>query len=288
MEFLVLIILFGYIFYLRNYADLGTPTEKEAAKLKDGIGLYNQGETEKAFDFFNEHLKLRPGSAISYLYRGLCYKKMGNNELAARDFATGISYDYQVADLYLEAGKLYQERNLLPEAIYHFNKAIEVSRGQIPEIYHIRGLAYQQMNLTEEAENDFRTEAGISQKLALEMASRGTTQTPGFDKKLLLNSFLVMITTAILLLAVKSASGIHLPYLAAVALSVAIGFVEPQRGWILAILQGIFLLAGYFLFTQLPPNPARQELENFALYGSIGLTFAASFLGAFFKRAFSS
>jgi len=84
---------------------------------------------------------------------------------------------------------------------------------------------------------------------------------------------------------IKNAESIHLPYLVAVFAAISIGFAEPYKGWLLAIMQCILMLAGYHFFTDLPEDRARQELENFSLYGSMILTFAASFLGGFLKRA---
>jgi apolipoprotein N-acyltransferase len=96
---------------------------------------------------------------------------------------------------------------------------------------------------------------------------------------------MILLTSALLVYVIKNAESIHLPYLVAVFSAISIGFAEPYKGWLLAILQCMLLLAGYFLLTTLPEGQARQELENFSLYGSVILTFVASFLGGFLKRA---
>lgn len=108
---------------------------------------------------------------------------------------------------------------------------------------------------------------------------------PFFDKRLVVNAAMIIVTSALLLYVIKNAESIHLPYLIAVFAAISIGFAEPHRGWLLAIVQCVLLLAGYFLFYSLPDNESRQELENFSLYGAMILTFAASFLGGFLKRA---
>nr|WP_295928371.1 hypothetical protein [uncultured Dyadobacter sp.] len=110
-------------------------------------------------------------------------------------------------------------------------------------------------------------------------------QKPFFDKRLVVNIALIIMTSALLLYVIKNAESIHLPYLIAVFSAISIGFAEPYRGWLLAIVQCLLLLAGYFVFFALPDNESRQELENFSLYGAMILTFAASFLGGFLKRA---
>lgn len=112
-----------------------------------------------------------------------------------------------------------------------------------------------------------------------------SAKTVFFDKRFAINTALAVMTSALLVYVVKNAESIHLPYLVAVFAAISLGFVEPYKGWLLAIMQCILLFAGYFLFTARPDDHARQELENFSLYGSMILTFAASFLGGFLKRA---
>lgn len=114
------------------------------------------------------------------------------------------------------------------------------------------------------------------------------TQKSFFDKKLIVSSLIVLFASAIVVAVIKNAESIHLPYIVAVLCATILGFAEPRKGWFLALLQCILILAGYFLFTQLPENTAQQELENFSLYGSLILTFVASFLGGFIKRAFNT
>lgn len=117
MEFLVVIAFFGYIYYLRNYADLRTPSEKEAAALSEGIKLYENGQTDEAFAYFDSRIRQKPKSCIAYLYRGLCQKKLQNPGAAIADIQAGLSYDDQVFSLYLELGKLYLDQNQPDEAL---------------------------------------------------------------------------------------------------------------------------------------------------------------------------
>jgi hypothetical protein len=78
---------------------------------------------------------------------------------------------------------------------------------------------------------------------------------------------------------------IHWPYLLAAVSAAAIGFAEPRKGWFLAILQSVVLIAGYYLFTEIPTKGGKRELEAFNLFGSVGLTFVGSFIGGMLKRA---
>jgi tetratricopeptide (TPR) repeat protein len=289
MEFPVLLVFFAYIYYLRYIADRRTESEKEEARLCQNIELYKSGDITMAFEIFSSRIAANPQSSISYLYRGLCFKHLGDNGRALKDFRTGISYDNTNPDLLTELGKLQRESDKMEDALHSFSTAIRISRGQGPEPYHERGITLQMLNRRAEAEIDFNTENFIRQQRALEIKNATETdKSPLMDLKLLLNSLLVILTSVILILSVKTASSIHLPYLTAVMMSVALGFVEPRRGWILAILQCIIFFIGYMYVIERPVSQGRAELEYFSLYGAIALTFTSSFLGAFLKRALMS
>jgi tetratricopeptide (TPR) repeat protein len=288
MEFLVVLAVFGYIYYLRNYADLRSKSEKETASLKDGIKLFNDGQIQPAFEYFDTKIKTRPKSSVAYLYRALCYKNMENNDAARKDLITGLSFDSTLPAMHLEKGKLEYESKMLKEALESFNKAVLYGGDHNQAPYRWRGLTHQALGLDAEAQKDFLKESDI---LKMKLAGENQivpTKAPFWDKRLAANSILIVITSAIMIIQIKGSEGIHLPYFLAVASAISIGFVEPVKGWILAICQCIFLVAGYYLFTQIPENTGRQEIENFSLYGSCILTFAGSFIGGFFKRAISA
>jgi tetratricopeptide (TPR) repeat protein len=289
MEFPILIAFFAFIFYLRYVPDKRSESEKEEDRLSENIALYRSGDLSKAFETFDQRIKQYPQSSISYLYRGLCYKQMGNLTLAAKDFLTGISYDNTFANLYTELGKLQRETGQLADALNSFTTAIRVSRGEAPEPYHQRGLTLQLLGRSPEADIDFATEEFLEQQEAREKPNQTeTNRPPWFDRKLLLNIMLVFVWSALLIVTIKTAASIHLPYLTAVVLSVALGFAEPDRGWILATTQCITLLVVYMYVMDRPASQARTELEYFMLFGAIGLTFMTSFLGAFLKKAINS
>lgn len=289
MEFAVPLILLAYIYYLRYVADRRTESEKEEEKLSQNITLYKSGDVVKAFAVFDKRITANPKSSVSYLYRGLCFKQLGDNENALKDFHTGISYDNTNSDLFTELGKLQRENNQIEDALLSFTTAIRISRGRESKPYHERAITLQILNRYAEAEIDFEAENFLHQQDAIE--SKNTIEivtAPLLNVKLLLNSVLVFLTSAILILSVKTASSIHLPYLSAVVMSAALGFFEPQKGWILAILQCIILFLAYMYVVERPTSQGRAELEYFSLYGAIALTFMSGFLGAFLKKAISS
>jgi hypothetical protein len=84
---------------------------------------------------------------------------------------------------------------------------------------------------------------------------------------------------------IRGASGVHVPLLVAVASGLLLGFLDPKKGWAAALVQAGVVLLGVLFFRG---DQAIPEIEIHSLVGSIGLTFAGSFVGAFIKRALDS
>jgi tetratricopeptide (TPR) repeat protein len=285
MEFLVLIAFAGYIYYLRNYADLRSKAEKEVVKMEEGIRLFQDGKTVDACTYFDSRIKEQRKSPIAHLYRARCYLTLENFEAAAADLKAGLSYDDSVFELHLDTAKLNFHFKNYESALISINKAIAKSGGTNAECYHWRGLIYEKLNQFSEAKQDFDTENIILDDYLKQTSSPIKVAPPLFDKRLLANFILTFFTTGLLLWIIRKADSIHLPYLLAVIASMSLGFAEPKKGWILALVQGSLLWIAYTFLAQVPQSGAKQELENFSLYGSIILTFVGSFLGAFLKRA---
>ncbi len=112
-----------------------------------------------------------------------------------------------------------------------------------------------------------------------------TMNTSFFDRRLLINLGLTLISSATILFCIKIAPAIHLPYFAATALATGLGFLEPRKGWFLAVSQATFIWLGYIIFVPIPDGPADRDVENFGLYGSMILSFIGSFIGGLLKRA---
>ncbi|MGA0560581.1 hypothetical protein ACO2Q8_28205 [Larkinella sp. VNQ87] len=107
------------------------------------------------------------------------------------------------------------------------------------------------------------------------------------DRRLALNAVIILANSAMLLWVIKWTDVVHWPYLLAAISAVIIGFLEPRKGWLLAVLQAVSLWMGYTFFTATPDSGADRELELFCLYGSMILTFLGSFVGGILKRAAS-
>ncbi|REA57393.1 hypothetical protein DSL64_23860 [Dyadobacter luteus] len=283
LELLAVLTFCGYIYYLRNYADLRTKSEKEEADFSAGISYYCNGEYEQAFIYFNDVLSRRPNSCIALLYRGLCYKSQGRFAQAESDIRSALSIDEDVWLAHLELGKLQFENGQNEDALAAANRAVSKAEETSPDPYLFRAQVNEKLGHHKAAKNDTDKAEQI-----LQLSRTGgivKSAEPFVDKKLLVSMVLVLFTSALVILVIKNAESVHLPYIVAVICAIALGFAEPQKGWILAALQVVLVLAGYFLFTTQPETTGQTEIENFSLYGSLILTFVASFLGGFMKRA---
>ncbi|QMW03102.1 hypothetical protein [Spirosoma foliorum] len=112
--------------------------------------------------------------------------------------------------------------------------------------------------------------------------------TPFFDRRLFLNSILTLLGSALILYCIRVAIAAHLPYLVATILATTLGFLEPRKGWFLALIQAGSIWIVYMFFLEHPTNSFHIELENFGLYGSMILSFVGSFVGGRLKRILDS
>ncbi|AQG81111.1 tetratricopeptide repeat protein [Spirosoma montaniterrae] len=284
MEILITVAVISYIIYLRYYADLRTPSDKELDRLQVGVKLYNSNQIESAFAYFDQVIRQHPQWSMAYLYRARCHLKLGDTDAALADLRTAGSYDNTVADIHTETGRILYDRHDYDAAFTEFDKAIFHAQGRDAMPYYWRGRTRQKLGQSQEAEQD------LEQATALEEQSRTTSgktdnqPTSFFDKRLLTNAAFVLLHSVVLLYVVKQSPVIHWPYLMAAVSAAAIGFAEPRKGWSLAILQAAALWIGY-QFTDAPDNGGERELEAFCLYGSMILTFIGSFIGSVLKRA---
>jgi tetratricopeptide (TPR) repeat protein len=288
LEFLVVAAVAGYIYYLRNHADLRSGAEKEVDRLAPGIQLYRTGKSMEALKYFSARIEVNSKSAIAYLYRARCQMAMEKSTDAAADIEKGLAFDDTIFELHLEQGKLRFASGQYHDALKSLDKAIARSGGNDAESYHWRGLSHEKLGNYHEAQTDFAQETRIKNSIADTTDPGKAEDKKPLDRRLVANALITLFTTALLLWVIKQAGSIHLPYLLTVVASISLGFVEPHRGWILALIQVILLWLGYTFLTTKPLGGGEVELENFSLYGSIILTFAGSFLGAFLKRALNN
>lgn len=102
-----------------------------------------------------------------------------------------------------------------------------------------------------------------------------------FDRKFFLHTILDGLGGMLVLLVTRQGYGIHVPYLAAVLSGISLDWLQPRKGWLLALVQVAVLLAGYVL---LMDQFVRKDLAAFSVVGSVGLILVGGLLGGVLKR----
>lgn len=285
LELTTLTVFISYIVYLRYYADQRTNAQKEADRLREGIDLYSSGRFAEALTYFNAELVSHPKSGVAYLYRANSYRALGDPTAALSDLDQGKSYDDTIADLHLESGKIHYEQSDYQRAFLDFDKAVFYDRDNQAAPYHWRGLARQQLHQDDLSRQDLQR-AEVLSKAQPVASTELPVRSAFFDRRLLLHMGLIVLSTLLLLLVIKRSTVIHWPYLTAAILGASIGFLEPRKGWVLALQQVLLLWLGYTFIAGPATSGTQREVEAFSLYGSIGLTFVGSLLGSVIRRAY--
>lgn len=81
---------------------------------------------------------------------------------------------------------------------------------------------------------------------------------------------------------------IHLPFLLNILFSIGLGWLAPQKGWILAIVQAVTITIAYFVIKQTNLiTTEHPDIADFTTYLALIPTLAGSYMGGFLKRAIS-
>ena len=283
IELLTIVLFAGYIIYLRQFADQRSTAEKQADQLREGIGLYQNDQFAAALAYFNLVLKTQPKLGVAYLYRARIYRTLGDTQAALTDLETGKSYDDTLAELHLEIGQIHYERGDYKRAFQDFDKA--VFHGATAEAYEWRGLTRQRTGQSDEAALDLTKANTLVTAAHTVLGASVPAQTGFLNRSLLTNAVFTLTNALLLLFIIKQSPVIHWPYLLAAFSAGAIGFAEPRKGWVLALLQASLIWVSYRYVVGPSKSSVDREVELFSLYGAMGLTFVGSLLGSILKRA---
>lgn len=123
----------------------------------EGILLYQNNHIDSAINLFNEGIRLTPYAGFIYNELGILYLKKGNYSLAKSNFVlANLYYNKWVIPVY-NLGLLYFDTELdYKQAIYSFNKAIELKNTFIPA-YVMRGNSYYRIKNYNKAIKDWET-----------------------------------------------------------------------------------------------------------------------------------
>ena len=125
-----------------------------------GTARFMQGRFQDAVNDFNEAIRLAP-DALDYVNRGRAYRELEKPGEAEADFTEAIRLDPGNAAAYYFRGKLYQGKSLHAKAIADLGTAIQLASGKpdpgfpLAEAYEIRGLCRMLSDQVDAAVQDF-------------------------------------------------------------------------------------------------------------------------------------
>lgn len=95
----------------------------------------------EAIDDYTHAIELRPGTADNYFYRGETYMRIGERELAKRDFERALGLNPRMSAPLGELAYLYATSGQTQQAIEFANRALETNERNW-RAYYSRGLAF--------------------------------------------------------------------------------------------------------------------------------------------------
>jgi tetratricopeptide (TPR) repeat protein len=109
-----------------------------------------------ALQYYNNALRLQPGSTEALYDRGLLLQNMGEIDKAIEDYTAILKLDGGYADAHYNLGYIdLAYKKDYKSAIIHFTNAIQVN-DKYAEAFYNRGLCYEFMGDKKSAEKDFR------------------------------------------------------------------------------------------------------------------------------------
>jgi len=112
--------------------------------LKNAFALCSSGkctDPQKAIEYLNEAIKLKPDLAEAYNNRGKAYDDLGQHEQAITDYNEAVRLKPDLADAYYNRGKAYGDLGQHEQAITDYNEAIRL-KPDYAQAYNNRGVAY--------------------------------------------------------------------------------------------------------------------------------------------------
>ena len=108
-----------------------------------------------------------------------------------------------------------------------------------------------------------------------------------FDLRLLRNALITLALSAVILFCAYIGPTVHLPFLAVVLSGLGVGFLEPKRGWFLALeIVAVVLMGSFLMQSYLPLTGAEAQRVQFVGYLTFFPALTGGLLGGFLKRAF--
>ena len=126
--------------------------------VENGGRNLNNGNYQKAIDFYNKALKIYKRDGAIFYNRALSNYELGNYKEAIEDYKEALNLEDKMrsAITHLNIGNSYKEIEEYEKALFHINKAISIKPNE-GFYYQDRGYLYWELDKWDEALKDFET-----------------------------------------------------------------------------------------------------------------------------------
>ena len=187
---------------------IDSSNEEFKAYYEIGVLFYLENDIQQAINSFTSSINLNK-DARTFNDRASCYRVLGDNELAIKDYITAIALNSELAFIYNNLastyrkigdttkalsyytlalskdsnyvlaynnrGGLYIDENNIEAALYDINKAISIDANYSPA-YNNKGVIYHQKKKYEEALSYFNQAILLNSNYAKALLNRGITK----------------------------------------------------------------------------------------------------------------
>jgi len=104
----------------------GTTDDLSTAYNNRGDAYYQNGNSDRAIQDFDQAIRLNPNYAEAFGNRGSAYYQKGNYDRAIQDFDQAIRLDPNDAEMYNNRATAYYQKGITDRAIQDFSQAISL------------------------------------------------------------------------------------------------------------------------------------------------------------------
>jgi type IV pilus assembly protein PilF len=116
----------------------GPATDRDAraaeANTKLGIALLRQDEPQRAMQKLNKAIRQNPGSSDAHMVRALAFERLEKPDKAEDSYEESLSLDSKNAQALNNYGRFLCGRGELSEAQGYFDRAVDISTYETPEV----------------------------------------------------------------------------------------------------------------------------------------------------------
>jgi len=143
-------------------------------KINSIIELYSSGHIREAIDTVQTLISNHPSESLLHNISGVCYKEVGQLEMAVRCFEKAIEIKPDFTDAHYNLGLTLQELNQLDAAIKSYEVTLALQKNYI-KAYNNLGIIYNEIGQKEDAVKSYKQAIALQPDYAEAHNNLGTT-----------------------------------------------------------------------------------------------------------------